>query len=377
MKKIVTISLLASSLLLASGYQIPETSTNAVALGAANIAHNHNADAAYYNPANMPFMENASFVETDLTYIHLYEVNYKDNSSNIDSKAENFFIPTFHYVSNDIQGYRFGFAMVSPAGLSKRWSDNPAKATAEEFTLKTVEFNPTVSKKLQNNLSVAFGLRGIYSEGVVRNVAYHMEGVGFDFGYNLALSYKPKKDLELSATYRSKVDLHLDGNAKEKGGVKVSVPIPATLNLAVAYTLPSKTTLEFVYERTYWSTYDTLDFDFDVAGYEATILGQPIAKDWDDSDTYRFGVTQVMDEKLTLMGGLVYDYSPIPKKKLSYELPDTQTFAISAGGRYKLDSKTEVALSTLYSFHSDRKNNTGEFSNGDVLMISAGVTYKF
>jgi len=376
MKKIVTLSLLASSLLLASGYQIPETSTNAVALGSANVAHNHGADSAYYNPANMSFMENSSFIETDLTYIHLSEVNYKDSTTDIDSKGENFFIPTLHYVSNDIEGYRFGFAMVSPAGLSKRWSDAPASLSAEEFTLKTLEFNPTVSKKLQDNLSVAFGFRGIYSEGIVKNAYYHIEGDGFDFGYNLAVSYKPKKDLELSATYRSMVDLHLKGNAKEKGDVKVSVPIPATLNLAVAYTLPSKTTFEFVYERTYWSTYDILDFDFSDATNEA-IYGQPIVKDWDDSDTYRLGITQIMDEKLTLMGGFVYDYSPVPKRTLGYELPDTQTTAISFGGRYKLDSKAEVALSTLYSFHSDRDSETGEFSRGDVLMVSAGVTYKF
>lgn len=376
MKKIVTLSLLTSSLLFAGGYKIPETSTNAVALGAANIAHNHSADASYYNPANMVFMEDSSFVEADLTYIHLTEVNYKKDDTNIDSKAENFFIPTFHYVSKNIDGYRYGFSMVSPAGLSKRWSDNPAKASAEEFTLKTLEFNPTVAKKFADNFSMAVGLRGIYSEGVVRNAYYHMEGEGFDIGYNLALSYKPKSDLELSATYRSKVELHLDGTAKEKGDVKVAVPVPSALSLAVAYTLPSQTIVEFVYERTFWSTYDTLDFDFADETNEDN-YGKPISKDWDDTDTYRLGVTKVLDSKRTVMGGIVYDYSPIKKRKLGYELPDTQTLALSVGGRYKLDSQTEVGLSTLYSIHSDRKNNDGEFSEGDVIMLSAGVTYKF
>ena len=56
MKKILLMSLVASSILMAGGYKIPEASTNAVALGAANIAHNHSADAAYYNPASMVFM---------------------------------------------------------------------------------------------------------------------------------------------------------------------------------------------------------------------------------------------------------------------------------------------------------------------------------
>ena len=68
MKKIVLISLVTSSMLLAGGYKIPEQSTNAVALGAANVAHNQdNADAAYYNPAKMVFMSNANHLEADLT----------------------------------------------------------------------------------------------------------------------------------------------------------------------------------------------------------------------------------------------------------------------------------------------------------------------
>lgn len=376
MKKIVTVSFIASSVLFASGYKIPETSVNAVALGAANIAHNKSADASYYNPANMAFMEDTNFIEGDLTYIHLYEVNYKDDDTNIDSKDEDFLIPTFHYVSKNIDGYRFGFSMVSPVGLSKRWGEDPAKASAEEFTLKTLEFNPTIAKKFTNNFSMAVGLRGIYSEGIVKNAHYQMEGDGFDFGYNIAVSYKPSSDLELSATYRSKVDLHIEGTAKDKGGVKVSVPVPGVLSLATAYTLPSKTTVEFVYERTFWSTYDTLDFDFADETSEDD-YGSPIAKDWEDSDTYRLGITKILDEKRILMGGVVYDYSPIPKKRLGYELPDTNTLAFSIGGRYKLDTKTEVGLATLYSFHSDRKNNNGEFSEGNVLMISAGVTYKF
>ena len=40
-------------MLMASGYKIPETSTNSVALSGANIAHTRSTDAAYDNPANM------------------------------------------------------------------------------------------------------------------------------------------------------------------------------------------------------------------------------------------------------------------------------------------------------------------------------------
>ena len=115
MKKIVLMSLVASSVLMAGGYKIPETSLNGVALSAANIAHNKSADAAYYNPANMVFMSNENHMEADLTYIGLDAPNYKGTVSlngtplgthDIDAESENFLVPSLNYVSGDVSGAR-------------------------------------------------------------------------------------------------------------------------------------------------------------------------------------------------------------------------------------------------------------------------------
>jgi len=69
--------LILTSALNAGGYKIPETSLNAVALSAANVAHSNTADAAYYNPANMAFMKEGNILEADLIYIGLSDVKYK------------------------------------------------------------------------------------------------------------------------------------------------------------------------------------------------------------------------------------------------------------------------------------------------------------
>ena len=65
MKKLTLLSLAVASALYAGGYKIPETSVNGVALSAANVAHSQNADAAYYNPANMSFMADENALEAD------------------------------------------------------------------------------------------------------------------------------------------------------------------------------------------------------------------------------------------------------------------------------------------------------------------------
>ena len=400
MKKIVLMSLVASSVLMAGGYKIPEVSTNALALGAANIAHNHSADAAYYNPANMVFMEETQQIEADLMYIGLDAVNYKstDGTTDIDSETETFIVPSLHYVSGKLgdNGARVGLSIVSPGGLSKRWSDQPAKASAEEFSLTTIEINPTAAFKVNDKVGVAVGFRMVYSSGVVKSdsdtgTSRDMTGDSIDFGYNLALAYKPTSDLEIGLTYRSQVNLSEEGNAKLSGGggaltfdgdAYLTVPLPAAFNAAIAYTLPTKTTVEFVYEKTYWSAWKSIDFDYGTGIHPALDagFGAPVPKNWKDTETYRIGLTQELDS-VTVMAGLVFDESPTPEATLGYELPDSNSMAVSLGGRYKLNDKMDVALAALYSMHEDRtvKNSSidGEFTGGNVLMISAGLGYKF
>jgi long-chain fatty acid transport protein len=403
--KLTTLSLVAATAIYAGGYKIPETSTNAVALGAANVAHNHNnADAAYYNPAKMVFMTDENHLEADLMYIGLEKVNYKGtvNGTQTDesSEREDFIIPSLHYVSSALgeNQARVGLSIVSSAGLSKRWNGPEGIQTAKEFTLKVIEINPTASFKISDNLGFAVGIRGVYSSGIVKSSAAasrDLTGDDFSVGYNLAVSYTPVKAFEIGVTYRSKVTLNEKGNADLSigdakvydGGANVSVPLPAALSLAAAYTFASDTTVEFVYERTYWSAYKTLDFDYasSISPILVPYFDDPIEKKWKDTNTFRLGLTQEFKD-LTLMAGLVIDESPVPSNTLGFELPDTDSTSVSLGGRYNINDKMDVGLSVLYSMHESRtitaedandNGLVGEFTDGNILIVSVGLGYKF
>lgn len=404
MKSVVLFSLAACALF-AGGYKIPETSLNSVALSAATVAHSSGADAAYYNPANMVFMKNENVLEANLLYIGLSDVEYKSATTTINAKNENFIVPSLHYVSQDVSGMRFGLSMVSPAGLSKRWEDAPALYSAEEFTLQTVEINPSVAFKINEKTGVALGVRAIYSEGVVKSTSpiasRDMSGDSLDFGYNLALSYKPTSELELALAYRSKVDLTINGDAtlffrdisnafgggagaayNSTSSASVSAPVPALLDIAVAYTFASQTTFEFVYERNYWSAYKELDFNYGSSVNPVTnvVFGASIAKNWKDTNAFRFGVTQKLDA-LTLMGGVVIDESPVPEATLGFELPDSDSVSVSLGARYQINEKLNVGLAALYSIREEREvtngSINGEFSNANVLMVASALEYRF
>jgi long-chain fatty acid transport protein len=401
MKKIVTLSILASSLLFASGYRLPESSVKSTALSAAYVANASGADATYYNPANMAFNENRNQIEGALTYINLAEIKYTDNRNpafNSKSEEENLLAPSIFFASKDYDGFRYGISLNVPGGLSKRWESPYAKAFAEEFTLKIIEINPTVAYKVNDMFAVGGGVRLIYSEGIVKSdataigkpVIRDMEADTIEYGYNLALTYKPLSQLNIAATYRSNVDLNHEGNAElylsgtklYDGGASVEVPLPAVAALAISYDFGG-TVVEAEWDRTFWSEYKSLDFQFkdSVPAALKAPFDDPKPREWEDTDAFRLGITHQLNDKVTLMGAVATDENPAPEKNLGFELPDSDAMLYSAGILYKYSPKMTLGASILYDSKDDRdvKNDIidGTFKDASATLVTLGVSYAY
>jgi long-chain fatty acid transport protein len=303
---------------------------------------------------------------------------------------------------------RFGLSIVAPGGLSKRWK-GIGKTFAEEFTLETVEINPTIGFKVNDRFSIGGGVRAIYSSGVVKSSdqglipvidpARDLKGDSVDFGYNLALHFKPTERLKLSATYRSKVDLTIEGNATLSDAValptintpaSVEIPIPASLSLAAAYDLTPDTTVELVLEKTYWSAYKELDFEYpaSIGGYTA-LFDDPSTKNWTNSNTIRLGVTHQVDSKWTMMAGFAYDETPVPKAYAGFELPDSDAKIFSIGTRYNYSDDLSIGAALLYDQKKKLVIGPGEstnpflaagthtFEDAAAYLFTVGLEYKF
>ena len=103
-------------------------------------------------------------------------------------------------------------------------------------------------------------------------------------------------------------------------------------------------------------------------------------KNWDDTMTYRLGLTQVYKEWKAMLG-YAYDESPIPDATLGYELPSSDANIFSLGGKYTINDNIEVGLAGLMAVYEDRKVDNhmikGEFSNSKSYLATASVEYKF
>ena len=405
----ITISL--SVVIQAAGYKIPEQSLNSMALGAAYVAHTEGADTAYYNPAGMAFMEDGHFVEGGVTLAHLPQIAYSSPIPALSghSETENMVIPYGHYVGRAIGDFRWGVSLAVPAGLTKRWETPYQKLYAEEFTLKNIELNPSLSYRVNDTFAIGGGLRVVYSQGVVNSdgadankpLKREMEGDTVAFGYNLALLYRPTPDIHLAATYRSNIDLKEEGDANlylggvgRQYGADVTIPIPAALNLALSKTWNDTFTLEFDYERTFWSTYKQLDFNYDEPVYNPILKAKfddPLDRNWKDTDTFRVGATFKVDDQWRVMAGFALDETPVPVKNIGFELPDSDAKIFSVGFRYQQNKHLSWGIAMLYDVKDTRNipanvvdsndnevlNKGGSFTKGGAYLTTVGISYRY
>jgi long-chain fatty acid transport protein len=397
----------------ASGFRITNQSLGAVGLSGAHIAYTPGPDASYYNPANMPSLADRWRVETSLTTLALPSITYTDNRGpalNGDSENELFFMPLVHAVSPHYNNLRFGFSLTYPYGLSKRWDQPYPRASAKEFSLLIIEANPTVAYQVNPWLSVGGGLSVIYGEGEVDSevtnppfplpsplTALNRSSDGSDtqLGYNLALSLRPSDKWTLAATYRSEVDLSLAGHGDLQalmggtplltyaGSSAIDLTLPAVLSLATAYTV-DRLTVEIGWDRTFWSSFENLDFQ-----YDQDLLGTPfdpfdraVVKNWDDTDAFRLGLSVDWNERWTTTVGLAYDETPVPSDTLGFELPDTDATVYCAGLRYRASPAMELGLS--YMYHRTRTRSVaqtdgidGTFTDGGAHAVTVGLITSF
>ncbi len=410
--------ILIPSLSHGSGFRIPGQSVKAIGLAVAHIASTSGPDSSYYNPANMTTLDDAYQADISLTLLHLPSITYIDNRSSLfngSSADKLFLLPQIHLTSKEHKGIRFGFSLTYPFGLSKSWSQVFPQMTAKEFSLSVIEANPTFSYSLSDVISLGGGLRLVYGAGDIQTrvenppaaqlsplstVTSDLEGNAWELGYNLAISVYATKSITLAATYRSEVSLDLDGDAlfeawlgpnlisSYMGSGLLDIALPAVWSMAAAYSFKN-CTLEIVWDRTFWSSFEELNLQFSdpLTGTPFEIFEEPIAKNWEDSDAFRLGLTIDWTETWQSTFGFAIDNTPVPKTTLGFDLPDADALLYSTGLFYHHTDTFQFGLAYMYHHTKSRsvynEGNSplpgidGTFTDGGAHVVSLGMVYTF
>jgi long-chain fatty acid transport protein len=404
MKKLTTLFFAGcTSGVFAGGFQINTQGPAATGMAGAFTGVANDASSVFYNPGGMAFnaktsvLFGGSLIMPQSSFLSPYNGNV--------NKDKQLFSPFYVYGTYKINdNFSAGLGINTPFGLGTKWADNwEGKFITQEIKLAVIAIQPTLSYKINENLSVGAGF--VFTNGSVamrkaipvsdaQNPygAVELKGSGNGYGYNLGIMGKFGDKFSIGLNYRSSLNLILnDGDAtfihipaslsgKFPPNAKFNskIRLPNSLTMGIGYKAFSELLITAEIGFTGWSSYDTLALDFpNVSG-----LNNKSVKNYKDVFVYRLGGQYLIHEKLTIRAGVAYDTSPVQDGYLSPELPDANKLILSCGLTY--NPTKNLGLSAYYTYENLQErngiNNAANFSGTYKTLVNiagVGIHYNF
>jgi long-chain fatty acid transport protein len=250
-----------------------------------------------------------------------------------------------------------------------------------------ININPSVAYKLNEVVSLGFGLNFAYNETHFKqgypitaapNVAacpplptcaalnsadnyVDIKGDAWATGYNLGAMFNLSPSTRLALTYRSQLKFELEGKYDVKtpvaGGavfgdqnVKGVLKTPDSSSLAVSQRLSDR--LELLADATWtgWSVINNIDLKSQATGALVARLS------YNFKDTWRYGIgaNYAMNDAWKLRFGVAYDETPVKSPAdRTMTLPDSDRTWLSLGARYALSKESSIDMGYTHLFFKD------------------------
>lgn len=417
--------LLIPSYSFAAGFGIIENSASGMGnafAGAAAVGED--ASTVWFNPAAMSLLGDRPTL-TNTGHIVAPIASFKNRGSSVnpaltggdtnaavatlsgdaDSADKVAFIPNLYYVRPLNERMHIGIGINAPFGLEVNYKDDwVGRYLATTSAMKTINVNPSISWKANEQLSLGAGISGQYmdvelgtaidSAAACRSAAIAansgalltqcinrfpnvgqsdtdssglVAGDGFAFGFNVGLLYEPIQNTRFGLSYRSKIKQELEGDATftvddslqqiqtsattnlqqalqatrlRNREITAKTKLPDTLSLSVAHKLNSKLDLLADATWTGWSSFQELRV-VEAATPNDTVSVTP--EEWNDVWRISVGGNYQYNDRLKLRAGVAYDESPIPGPTLrTPRIPGNDRTWLSIGAGYKVNKKIDV-----------------------------------
>ena len=133
--------------------------------------------------------------------------------------------------------------------------------------------------------------------------------------------------------------------------------MPSTISFGAGYT-KDKLQLALDINRTGWSSYDTLNIDFEQNTDKLADVHS--ARMYKDVFTFRLGANYIINEHVEVRGGLYFDQTPVQDGYLTPETPDSDRIGITAGTTYNINEKIGINLFYLFTQGKNRTDTNLE-----------------
>jgi long-chain fatty acid transport protein len=422
---------LTPGIVLASGFGV--FTQGASGLGQANavVAHSNGPSSLYFNPALLNDVPGRQ-IEVGTTLISADREINLDSGGHENGKSDVNFPSTFYYTQQINDRVTAGLGVFFPFGLSNEWdNDYEGRYIGTSGDVLTVNFNPVVSFKVNDKLSLAAGIDVLYIDATLKSkvnqsaayliaqsqgaplppltaplgdISQKFTADDWGLGYNLGALFKATDRISIGATYRSHIDVDPDGDVEfsnvspflttlfpdGNGDASLRLPAQATAGLAVQVTEPLIIEVGARWED--WDSFDELEVNFDNPVFGQTSNISP--RNWHSTWTYNIGGKYRLNDTVALNVGYLYGESAVPGDTFEPIIPDTDAHLFTIGTDLTYGSWTVSGAFGL-EHHEDRdKNNSvgdplGSLISGqsvgtangtyqtDIYLVALSVGYKF
>ena len=267
--------------------------------------------------------------------------------------------------------WKAGLGIYTPFGGLVDWGNNwEGKYSLESLDLKAINFQPTVSFKLNKFLSIGGGF--VYTRGSVdltralplstttgADGQAQLKGSGNGYGYNLGAFIKTNTGLDIGLNYRSKVTPtikngdaiftvppSLQANFPQPNTFRASLPLPATSSIGLGYHPNQKWLFALDVNFVKWDVYKALAFDY--ASNTATLQDTYSPRNYKNTFSYRGGVQYSLPEKWAFRLGGGYITKAAQDGYVTPEVPDANRYYFTGGLGYKAAKNFDVDVSFEY-----------------------------
>lgn len=385
-----------------SGFALNEQSARLTGQAFAGRASDaDNASTLVANPAGMSFLKRAeasigfSFVDakSDIGNVSSTVGPFPVSGTNDGDMIPFTTIPFGYYVQPIDDKLAVGFGVYAPFGLATEHEDNfQGRYFATVSDIQVVTFQPTVSYKLNNNLSVGLGITYNRFDGKLEKATFTggtdlratVKGDDDAWGYNIGAIYEFNPGTRVGITYYSKVKYTLDGHTdisnipsplsallgtSARLDASLDVETPDRIDIGVTHSLTPQLTLHGQIARTNWKTLDEIRVENDTAISSLATSVEPL--DWDSAMLYALGLSYKFNPQWTLRGGIALDEQPIPNETRSVRLPAGDRKIFSIGSTWSPMQNLDVDVSYMYIKENDATVNQQTTTGGLPVMYSA------
>ncbi len=375
----------------AAGYSTNLLSASALGNSyAGSVTGSHDVSDMFFNPAVTAGINKNQFI-LSASYIAINsdpdnEISTKqDNTTDASApsthdSAVDSTVPALYLAAPINDRSTFNFSITSPFGLVTKY-DNAwsGRYKAIESSLKSINFNPSFSYKINNQISFGFGLQAQYSKKILSKAVeiygsdYYGETHGSDwsYGYNFGALFEANKDWKFGIGYRSKMNVKLKGKSKVDGllysDAFAKTTSPESLTLGANF--KAKDNLELVYDLTWtrWSRLKT----FTVDAINPSFSDDTTNFNWHDSYLHSLGANYGFNDKLLIRSGVAYEKAAINNRNLEARVPNTDKIWLSAGFNYKISETLSIDSSYIHQFF--KTGNLNLASNSSSGSFSAKI----